>query len=405
MTLDGILVATIAVTVACQPPRTNQPVLDRGGVVSCPSTPTTQRLRLERVATSSEGDSLIRRGFIGFAPFGSAGVVMLVAGTPRSAWVIDSLGTATALPVADSVWAKHPSLSGILATPTGQIVLWEGATATAVVLRSDGRVESVHRLLDKASVAAEPRSDPSGGIYLGLGSGRTAQRVLHFRWPLGALPPDTLTLPVSAEGRRYASATRGGLTVNQRVPFYPEPVWGPVSMGTIAWSDGAAPLVRAVTVGSDKVIICEHHTVRASVTLAERAEHEAVIVWRNRYTDATWNYTGPRVPAVHPAVVGIRSNRDGRILLTVPIASRRLPPSETWSVSPGDSLAPRRQFEERWDVEVHAPTGAPVGTFALPPHVDPRLWVLSGDTVWAISMEPWSGRIALTRYRLVGLTE
>ena len=371
---------------------------------ACESPQPLASFHLERVQAAS-ADSVLGQGLLGFAAGIDQGLVLLTgrgAGSEgRALWVIDSLGRPAAIPVPDSVWWNFPEVGAVAAT-SEQVLLWEGPTGTVVMLGWDGQLGWTRRMVNSAAFA--PRVSATGGLAVALSDDLDARQILHVATPIASSAIDTVLLPSSSQGRKFASVRTKSMTVNQRVPFYPEPVWGLLPDGGIGWSDGARHVVRRVTAEEPaavpEVVICDRGDSLAPVSEAERQENEAVITWRNRYTDSTWSYVGPRVPAVNAAIVAVGSDRTGRILLTIPTASRRLTPAEVWS-DPADTTAPMRHFALHWDVEMYDADGAPLGRFSLPPDVDYRLWTIDGETVWALREEPWSASFELVRYRLV----
>lgn len=388
----------VTVAAACQRPDSL--------VVVCKDSRLLPAFHLERVLAAST-DSVLRQGLLGFAAGMDHGLVLLTgrgAGSEgRALWAVDSLGRPAPIPVADSVWWDFPEVGAVATTATGQVLLWEGATGTVVTLGRDGQLEWTRRLVNSAAFA--PRVSSTGGLAVALSDDPDAKQVLHVAIPIVSSAIDTVLLPSSSQGRKYATVRTKLMTVNQRVPFYPEPVWGLLPDGGIGWSDGARHVVhRVATEGGAAlagVLICDRGDSLAPVSEAEREENEAVITWRNRYTDSTWSYAGPPVPTEHAAIMAVGSDRTGQILLTVPTASRRVTPAEVWSMNPTDTTAPLRHFAPHWDIEMYGADGSPLGRFPLPPDVDYRLWTIDGETVWALREEPWSATFELVRYRLV----
>jgi hypothetical protein len=389
--VPAVLSISVTVVAACQQAPRDQ-------ATACVNDQAMPSFHLERVLAAPEVLPVLNRGLLGFAPLPNRGLVILAGVDPHTLWAVDSLGHPIMIPVADSVWWNYPEVMAVVTTPAA-VMLWEGATGTVVALRPDGQLESAVRVA--AAAGPLPRIGPAGDLYLELPRYQKTSRIIHVPTPLGESTLDTIALPESTEGRKFATARSERIRVNQRVPFYPEPVWGPLPGEGIGWSDGARHVVYRVTGQSDSLVICDPGRPRAPVSVAEREENEAIITWSNRYTDSTWSYVGPRVPAVHAAIVGIGSDRDGRILLTVPTESLLLSEDQAWSMNPDDSMTPLRRFEPTWAIEMYTREGEPLGRFALPPGVDYRLWTLDGNTVWALREERRSGTYELVRYRLV----
>lgn len=359
------------------------------------------RLRLEPVLESASALKVAQQGLLGMAPWRDQGLVLFVLGVTNRVWMVDSLGNSTPVPIPDSVWATFPDISRLLSTPSGHLVLWEGVTGTAVVVKPDGQISSIHQLAQPRTGSPAAVIGPDGDLYLELDRKGGAQLIIRARWPLGSAIPDTFVMPATGEGRKFAIAREGALLIRQRVPFHPEPVWGALAGGVVGWSPGAQRVVYGVSGASRRLLICDPGYPRAPITQAEREENEAIITWANRSTDPNWEYEGPRVPEVHPAIVGIGSDWAGRTLVTVPRESRSISAAEAWSMNPADSTAPLRHFEHAYDVHVYSPDTKPLGVFTLPPRVQPEFAIVTGEGVWGFEIDMRTGGAELIRYRVV----
>lgn len=359
------------------------------------------RLRLEPVLASASALKVAQQGLLGMAPWRDQGLVLFVLGATNRVWMVDSLGNSTPVPIPDSVWATFPDISRLLSTPSGHLVLWEGVTGRAVVVTPDGQIGSIYQVAQPRTASPVAVIGPDGDLYLEVDPKGGPQRIIRARWPLGSALPDTLVMPATTEGRKFASARAGALLIRQRVPFHPEPMWGALAGGVVGWSPGAQRVVYGVSGASSRLLVCDPGYPRAPITQAEREENGVIITWANRSTDPNWEYEGPRLPEVHPAIVGIGSDWAGRMLVTVPRESRPINDAEAWSMNPADSTAPLRRFERAHDVQIFSPDRAPLGVFTLPPQVQPEFAIVTGESVWGFKVDMRTGATELVRYRVV----
>jgi hypothetical protein len=169
-------------------------------------------------------------------------------------------------------------------------------------------------------------------------------------------------------------------TANYAVDLRRTPPQPGVASSGVSWGNG------------DPIISIRRNVPPIPLSAAERADWRQSITMYRRRQIANWDWDGPDIPSVKPAISGLQIATDGRIWVRVSQPAV-LNPAVSIRASPGREgfvgvEAGRRWFEPGV-YDVFEPSGQYVGqvrfpAFNTPAHLPPFDFAIEGDTVWGV---------------------
>ncbi len=243
-------------------------------------------------------------------------------------------------------------------------------------------------------------TDHSGQLYLRRPVTDPREGEILGRMGLVALGPDgaftdSLVPPDLDVPREVYVAQQEGGRSSMSSRYAPTYHWAWLPGGEFVVAHGGRYEMIVVRKGGRPVVI--HRTLAAvPVDPEERGEEEASITYSMRQTEPGWRWNGPPLPTAKAPLVGLATDRDGRIWAQVAVASERVPESEI--VPPGDSLQPMNHFRMPVVYEVFSSDGRFLARVAMPSGA--RLVDASGDEVWVLGRDE-DDLPAVSRYRIM----
>lgn len=288
---------------------------------------------------------------------------------------------------------------GMVISVDGNLVQWDAGNARISFFSADGGFDSSWVVPAGFSTSHGLRSDRSGQLYLYRPVTPRREGEILGRMGLVRLGPggawlDSLVPPdLPWERVVYVASVEGNTSSTS--PAHAERFlwqWHPdgyfVSAGTGRYH---VELSRA-----DRPLRIVREAPSISVSEPERTLEQERITANLRQTDPGWTFRGPPIPSVKPPINGLSVARDGRIWVRVATESEEIPEDERDAAVP--NRPPPRQWRDRVEYEVFAPTGRFLGRVRLP---STATWMeADGDYVWYL-MRDALGLPAVVRGRVV----
>lgn len=289
---------------------------------------------------------------------------------------------------------------GMVVLPGGGLAEWDSRNSRITILDSAGRFVSSRPLPGGFSTNNGLYTDRSGQLYLRRPVTEPREGEILGRMGLVPVGPggeftDSLAPPDLPVQREVYVAQQEGGRSSTSSRYAPNYLWSWLPSGEfVAAHGGEYRMVVARRVGRPVVI----HRVATAIPVDpdERAIEERSITYSMRQTEPGWSWRGPPLPTVKAPMVGLATDRDGRIWAQVAMPSELIPDAEL--PVPQDTLQPVTRHRMPVAYEVFTATGDFLGRVELPARA--RFVDASGDSVWLLGRDendvPAVGRFRLT---------
>ncbi|MBX3175657.1 MAG: hypothetical protein KF709_14715 [Gemmatimonadaceae bacterium] len=284
---------------------------------------------------------------------------------------------------------EHGHVNGIARLPGGRWALWDAQGARVNFYGPDGSFERNMSLqLSGWFLQDGLRAGRAGDLYAWsvLETSATEFRILragYVRVDADGAASDTLEMPKWGipEAVLSARSADGGSASASQVPWFPSSQVTFDPAGGLISAPGAPDYVWYRLIAAAKPLRVDVDYEPVPVGATERAERRAQIEHTMRRLNPSWNWTGPAIPDVKPAVRDLAAGEDGRIWVRLYTPEEPIPEAELPVIPAGANPRPRRTTREPdlWDV--FAPDGRLLGRVRPPPGTS--LLSFSGNHVWA----------------------
>ncbi len=216
-------------------------------------------------------------------------------------------------------------------------------------------------------------------------------------------PPRLVALPKRDPPPALAVLTvvRNGVPRESRslVPTHPTGAVTVGPSGEVLWTQGDVYQVyHRLDTGRD-TLVARREQAPVPVGPDERTQYTDQIVAQKRFTDSTWTWTGPAVRNRHPAIEGLNVDDQGRIWVTVPMASTPIPEAKQRPpVVPG--YPPTRWAREQ-AFDVFDPSGRFLARVPLGAWPQSPLARIVGRYLYMPRVDQEQGRVDLVRYEIL----
>lgn len=289
--------------------------------------------------------------------------------------------------------------AGMTALPDGGLALWDSRNSRITTFDRDGNFAGSTPVSGGYNPSNGLLIDTAGQLYLvqpfmaSRTGGMFGRLGLVRLGPTGAVADSLLPPDLEVSPTEYV-ARRGVNTMAVGARYAGSYHWAWLRDGAFVTGDGARFQLRITGPGRRPLLI-DRRSTPVPVDPEERREEEALIRYELRRTDPAWRWDGPPLPTTKAPLVGVATDRTGRIWAQVAVASVRL--SSDQLRTPRDSADPVGQFEMPVVQEVFTSAGEFLGRVAFPR--GGRFVEADGDIVWAIAPDP-NDIPAVVRYRI-----
>lgn len=289
--------------------------------------------------------------------------------------------------------------AGMVALPGDGLALWDSRNARITMFDQDGNVAAMLPVPGGYNPSRALRIDTAGQLYLmqpimASRSGEMFGRIGLVRLgPDGAavdslLPPELEVVAAQYLAHRDGNSMAAGARYSGRAH------WAWLCEGAFVTGDGARYRIM-ITGANRRPVVIDRQNTPVPVDPEERREEEALIRYELRQTDPAWQWDGPPLPTTKAPLVGVATDRTGRIWAQVAAPSIRLRDDQLRV--PRDNADPVGYLEMPVVYEVFTAAGEFLGRVAFPRGA--RLMEADGDTVWAIVPDA-DGIPGVIRYRI-----
>ncbi len=293
---------------------------------------------------------------------------------------------------------------GMVILPGDRLAQWDSRNARVSLFDSAGSFITSVPVPGGFSTSNGLYTDTAGQLYLRRPVTAPREGEILGRMGLVALGPDgTFTdslVPVDLDVPRemYVAVQEGGRS-SMGSRYQPRYLWAWLPSGQFVVGQGGK-YEMIVQRHQGRPVVIRRTMAAVPVDPDERAEEEASIRYSMEQTEPGWRWNGPPLPTTKAPMVGLATDRDGRIWAQVAVASERIPDNEL--VTPRDSLQPVLRYQMPAVYEVFSAEGRFIARVALPPRT--RLVDASGDEVWLLARSE-DDLPAVSRYRITPALE
>ncbi len=289
---------------------------------------------------------------------------------------------------------------GMVTLPGDGLAVWDSRNSRITELDSTGRFMASRPLPGGFSSNDGLYSDRSGALYLRRPVTEPREGEILGRMGLVPVGPngeftDSLAPPDLPVPRQVYLAEQEGNRSSTSSRYAPNYYWGWLPSGEfVAAHGGEYRMVIARRTG--RSIVVQRVTGAVPVDPEERSIEEQSITYNMRQTEPGWSWRGPPLPTEKAPMVGLATDRDGRIWAQVAMPSERIPEAEL--PVQRDSLQPVIRHRMPVAYEVFTASGEFLGRVEFPARA--RFIDASGDNVWILGRDE-NDVPAVGRYRLV----
>lgn len=241
--------------------------------------------------------------------------------------------------------------------------------------------------------------DDSGQLYLRRPVTDPREGEILGRMGLVALGPDgefadSLVPPDLDVPREVYVAQQEGGRSSMSSPYAPNYHWAWLPSGEFVVADGGRFEIIVARRGG-KPVVMHRSLAEVSMDPRELSELEATIRYAMRQTEPGWDWRGPPLSTTKAPLLGLATDRDGRLWARVAVASERIPEGEL--LEPQDSLEPVSHFRMPSVYEVFSRDGRFLARVVMPPRT--QFVDASGNEVWGLARSA-EDLPAISRFRI-----